>query len=336
MDTVEGVYFHSGSWLAAQEPDCGNKGRPRPRMCPTATRRAVMAAEGIGFTICHGKGFNQRDRAALIFLCGAGDNGNAFCDLAHHLAAHDERLKTSAIEYVFLDPPNIHFTAADGAPTHAWFDQANGPITAETETIDRKRLHKSVEMVLDTIRKLEARGISPHRIIVAGYSQGGAVALHTAYGHVWGQGISSDVFPTLGGCVSLSGWIPCKGDISIRAGKPDLARGAKTPLWWAHGKTDDKVLCSGVRARFRELIHPRIKECRGRIYRMGHTMKTEEVGTMANFVADILFPRPASVDSDDEELGPAFEAAGARLRAAAAAAAAAERAGAADATGAEL
>ena len=75
----------------------------------------------------------------------------------------------------------------------------------------------------------EEEGISPSRIIVGGFSQGGAVALLTAY-HRRTQGKVP-----FAGCVCLSGWLTLKDDLSVT---DEVAK--STPLFWGHGQYDDK------------------------------------------------------------------------------------------------
>ncbi len=122
-------------------------------------------------------------------------------------------------------------------------------------------------------------GIPPSRVVIGGFSQGGAVALLAAY-HQRGRG---GKIP-FAGCVCLSGWLTLKGDLTVTE---EVARA--TPLFWGHGEWDDKVLfeqqAHGV-GRLRELGVDVTDES----YPIGHGTHPREILAVAAFLKRVLSP----------------------------------------------
>ena len=116
-------------------------------------------------------------KAGVIFLHGLGDTPAGWSDLKHQLARFDARLKSPEIEWTFPAAPTIPITINGGATMPGWFDLFDWPIGPDAKD-DRARVLQGVEAVKTQIAKLEARGVAPERIIVGGFSQGGAIALN--------------------------------------------------------------------------------------------------------------------------------------------------------------
>ena len=118
---------------------------------------------------------------------------------------------------IFPAAPTIPITINGGATMPGWFDLFDWPIGPDAKD-DRARVLQGVEAVKTQIAKLEARGVAPERIVVGGFSQGGAIALNAAYRHD----------KKLGACVALSGWLTLKedfsGDLGAAKGTPRNSR----------------------------------------------------------------------------------------------------------------
>ena len=116
--------------------------------------------------------------------------------------------------------------------------------------------------------------MTPERIVVGGFSQGGAIALNAAYRHD----------KKLGACVALSGWLTLKEDFS-----GDLGAAKGTPLFWGHGVHDDKVLFPHQKIGV-DLLTQRGVAVDASQYAMGHGAHPDEMAKLAKFVGDVLFP----------------------------------------------
>lgn len=113
-----------------------------------------------------------------------------------------------------------------------WFDLYDWPIGIHAKD-DREGKIAAARQIESAVEKLESKmGIPPSRVVVGGFSQGGAVAMLAAY-HRRGEGKVP-----FAGCVCLSGWLTMKDDL------PAVTEEVKksTPLFWGHGQYDDKVL----------------------------------------------------------------------------------------------
>ena len=199
-------------------------------------------------------------KAGVIFLHGLGDTPAGWSDLKHQLARFDARLKSPEIEWTFPAAPTIPITINGGATMPGWFDLFDWPIGPDAKD-DRARVLQGVEAVKTQIAKLEARGVAPERIVVGGFSQGGAIALNAAYRHD----------KKLGACVALSGWLTLKEDFS-----GDLE--VDVEVLFPHQKL-------GV-----DLLTQRGVAVDASQYAMGHGAHPDEMAKLAKFVGDVLFP----------------------------------------------
>jgi lysophospholipase-2 len=212
-------------------------------------------------------------KAGVVFMHGLGDTPAGWSDLKQQLARFDARLKSPEIEWTFPAAPIIPLTINDGATMPGWFDLFDWPIGPDAKD-DRARVLEGVEAVRKQIAKLEASGVPPERIVVGGFSQGGAVALNAAYRHD----------KKLGACVALSGWLTLKEDFA-----GDLGPAASTPLFWGHGVQDDKVLFPLQKIGVGLLTQRGVKVDASQ-YPIGHGAHPDEMAKLAKFVGDILFP----------------------------------------------
>ena len=158
-----------------------------------------------------------------------------------------------------------------------WFDVYDWPIGIDAKD-DPKGLALSVKRVEQIVDQLkDEEGIDPSRIVVGGFSQGGAVALMAAYNRR-----KVDAIPFAGCCV-LSGWLPMKDylDVSDKTAQ-------STPLFWAHGQYDDKILFEQQILGVKKLKSVGV-EVVAKAYPVGHeSANFEEIEDMAEFIERVL------------------------------------------------
>ena len=155
--------------------------------------------------------------AALIFMHGLGDTPAGWSSLSSVLPSINPQL--SNIEYVFPASPTIPISINGGMKMPGWFDIYDWPIGPGIKD-DVDGLNSSVSKIEEEVQKLEESGISRDRIVVGGFSQGGAIALLTAY-----QSSAISNSKPFAGCVSLSGWLTKSENSVVDASKA-------TPLLW--------------------------------------------------------------------------------------------------------
>lgn len=159
-----------------------------------------------------------------------------------------------------------------------WFDVFDWPIGIDAKD-DPKGLAMSVKRVEEIVNELKVEeGIDPSRVILGGFSQGGAVALTAAYNR------RRKGATPFAGCVVMSGWLPLKDYLDV---SEEIAHA--TPLFWAHGQQDEKIL-------FEQQVYGVDKldslgvDVTAHSYPVGHesTSTWEEIEDMAKFIESVL------------------------------------------------
>ena len=211
----------------------------------------------------------------LIFLHGLGDTPVGWSGIEDALPSMEPKL--GALEFMFPPAPTIPITINGGATMPGWFDLLDWPIGVGCKD-DREGKLKGVAQIEECIEKLEQKGIPRNKIVVGGFSQGGAIALLTAY-H---SDAASPARPALGGCAVLSGWLTLTGATGYQAVNTD------TPLFWAHGQYDDKVLFEQQAFGVNQLTEAGVS-VEAENYPMGHSSHPDEMQAFAKFLTRVLF-----------------------------------------------
>jgi phospholipase/carboxylesterase len=162
----------------------------------------------------------QSHDAVVIWLHGLGDSGNGFAPIVPEL-----NLPTNlAIRFVFPHAPERAVTINNGMLMRAWYDIKTMDFNNRA---DVEGVHESAALVEQLIEDEIAKGIPSHRILLAGFSQGGVIALHlgTRYGK------------KLAGIMALSTYM-CEGE-KLAAEKHSANQ--DTPIFFAHGQQDEVV-----------------------------------------------------------------------------------------------
>ncbi|KAL9188361.1 hypothetical protein ACHAXT_006739 [Thalassiosira profunda] len=235
------------------------------------------------------------NKAALIFLHGLGDSTDGWASLAEALPNMRPSLGELDMTYVFPPAQMVAITVNGGEKMSGWFDVYDWPIGVDAKD-DPKGLAMSVKRVEKIVTQLkEEEGIDPSRVVLGGFSQGAAVALMAAYNRR-----KQDAVP-FAGCICMSGWLPMKEylDVSEESAKT-------TPLFWAHGQFDDKILFEQQMYGVNKLegVGVDVTAC---AYPVGHESSNfEEIDDMAGFLESVLCPQtettkePKSAQIDTE------------------------------------
>jgi len=160
----------------------------------------------------------KQPQHSIIWLHGLGADGQDFVPVAGELNL------PVAIRYIFPHAPQRPVTINGGFVMRAWYDIAHPSIDAQQ---DEEGIYSSQAAVEALIAQEVARGIVPGNIFLAGFSQGGAIALHTAL---------RQTVP-LGGVLALSTYLPLVEFATYEAS----ANARQTPIFMAHGRNDPVV-----------------------------------------------------------------------------------------------
>jgi len=198
-------------------------------------------------------------RAAVIWLHGLGADGHDFVPIVPLLG-----LEKNAVRFVFPHAPTQPVRLNMGMVMRAWYDIAS----LDEHSIDRPGLDRSIEAIRDLVRRENERGIPTERILVAGFSQGGSVALRVAL-------TSEDRFL---GVVALSTYW-------IEAPVTHHCQGLR--IFQGHGTYDPVVAYDwgqSARDRLRELGC----DVTWRSYPMEHAVCPEEIDDIAEWMRNVL------------------------------------------------
>lgn len=160
----------------------------------------------------------RQPQHSIIWLHGLGADGQDFVPIAGELSL------PVPIHYIFPHAPHRPVTINGGFVMRAWYDIAQPSIDAQQ---DEEGIYASQAAVEVLIAQEVACGIAPANIFLAGFSQGGAIALHTALRQT----------TPLGGVLALSTYLPLVDFATYEAS----ANSRQTPIFMAHGRSDPIV-----------------------------------------------------------------------------------------------
>lgn len=158
----------------------------------------------------------KQPRHALIWLHGLGADGHDFVPMV------DELHLPVAMRYIFPHAPQRPVTINGGFVMRAWYDIVKPSIDAQQ---DAAGIRSSQTLIDALIGQELARGIAAQNIFLAGFSQGGAIALHTAL----------RLTQPLAGVLALSTYLPLAETVTAEA------RASKLAIFMAHGHSDTVV-----------------------------------------------------------------------------------------------
>jgi phospholipase/carboxylesterase len=199
--------------------------------------------------------------ASVIWLHGLGADGHDFEPIVPELG-----LGGAPIRFIFPHAPERPVTINMGYVMRAWYD-----ITAPdlSQGQDEAGTRESEQQLRAWIEHEKARGILPERIILAGFSQGGAIVLHTGLRYP----------ERLGGIMALSTYLPLADTVA----EEKHAANARLPIFMAHGAQDPIIplpLAEQSRDTLRELGHT----VEWHQYPMQHSVCMEEIGAIAEWL----------------------------------------------------
>lgn len=159
-------------------------------------------------------------RHAVVWLHGLGADGNDFAPIVPHLQSATRR----PVRFVFPHAPVRPVTVNGRMPMRAWYDILGMEIDRDQ---DREGIRASLDQVGDLLDDQVERGIAAENLILAGFSQGGAIALRC--GLAWR--------PALAGIMVLSAYL-LEAD---RLGQWAAGESARVPIFMGHGSQDPVV-----------------------------------------------------------------------------------------------
>ncbi|MFT7414830.1 MAG: phospholipase/carboxylesterase [Methylophagaceae bacterium] len=202
--------------------------------------------------------------ASVIWLHGLGADGHDF----EPIVAQLDLPKKSAIRFIFPHAPSLPVTINNGMVMPAWYDILE--ISIERK-VDQVQLNKSVDAIIAFIHHEIERGINSERIIIAGFSQGGAVAFETAL-----------AFPQkLAGLLALSTYFATKDTITFHPANQHL------PIAIHHGD-HDPIVPFRLATDSSDLLTAKGYSVDLKSYPMEHSVCRQQIADIRQWFIDVL------------------------------------------------
>lgn len=198
----------------------------------------------------------------IIFCHGLGDTGEGWLDVAQQW---NEKLPFCKI--ILPTAPVQPVTLNLGMPMNSWFDIKG---ISEEASLNCPGIESTRDFLNQLINKETKKGIKKSRIVLGGFSQGGALSLFTALGQ-----------NELGGVILLSSWIPCLNQIQWNLP-------SKTPILQAHGKQDNMVPFAFGKKTMLVLEQKQFKVDFTSYSNLGHSACVPEVQEVGKFLSKVL------------------------------------------------
>ncbi|MEO7557617.1 MAG: alpha/beta fold hydrolase [Gammaproteobacteria bacterium] len=204
--------------------------------------------------------------ASVICLHGLGADGHDLESIVSEIGLPQRH----GVRFLLPHAPHRPVTINNGFVMRAWYDIVASDLSQRE---DSTGLGNSERLLRNLIEHEIDSGIAAHRIVLAGFSQGGAIALHTGLRYP----------QRLAGILALSSYLPLAGRLSAEAHPAN----AGLPIMMAHGTQDTVVPLANALAS-RSVLEEMAYDLTWRTYPMGHAFCVEELGDIHNWLTRIL------------------------------------------------
>jgi phospholipase/carboxylesterase len=209
------------------------------------------------------RGDSHDVRASVIWLHGLGADGYDFAPVV-------DMLNLAQVRFILPHAPSMAVTRHNGYVMPAWYDLY---APSESQKEDMAGITRSEGYLNSLIDNEIKRGIASDKIVLAGFSQGGAIALHTATRYP----------KKLAGVLALSTYLPLKSTLAKQAHAANLV----TPIFMAHGRTDDIIRLDRALAS-RLCLEETGFAVQWHEYAMAHSVCAEEINDIRLFLTELF------------------------------------------------
>ncbi len=201
---------------------------------------------------------------SVIWMHGLGADANDFVPIVHEL----DLSNCPAIRFVFPNAPTMPVTINNGYVMRAWYDILGTDIAKREDETGLRTSQKAIE---ELIAKEKTRGVE--RILLAGFSQGCAMALQVGLRHS----------PKLTGLLCLSGYVPLRDTISAECHSANR----DTPIFLAHGRSDPVIPIARAE-QSRDLLMALSYPVEWHEYPMQHSVCQQEIADIGVWLQRVL------------------------------------------------
>ena len=204
--------------------------------------------------------------AAVVWLHGLGADGNDFVPIVNEL----DLPAGLALRFVFPHAPMMPVTLNNGYVMRAWYDVSFDGVHKRPDARGVRASQAAIERL---IAREKARGVESRRIVLAGFSQGGAVTLQTGLRHL----------ETLAGLMVLSSYLPLAETLADERSSANRA----TPIFMAHGG-EDPVIDIELAERSVAQLQALDYRVEWHEYAMPHSVCMQEIADIGEWLRKVL------------------------------------------------
>lgn len=204
--------------------------------------------------------------ASVIWLHGLGADGNDFVPIVPELGLGDDH----GVRFVFPNAPQQPVTVNGGMRMPAWYDILSVDIADQQ---DEPGIRASAAEIETLIAHEVESGIAAERLVLAGFSQGGAIALHTGLRHS----------ASLAGIMALSSYLPLHDSLAAEAGTANR----EASIFMAHG-SEDPIIPIALGRTSRDHLTAAGYAVDWNEYSMAHQVCAPEITTVGRWLRERL------------------------------------------------
>ncbi len=200
---------------------------------------------------------------SVIWLHGLGADGNDFAPVV-------KMLDLPKLRFILPHAPYRKVTINNGYEMRAWYDLFGLTVGSREDTAGITETQTTIEQLIQ--HELD-KGIPSNKIVIAGFSQGGAVALYTALRYQ----------QSLAGVIALSTYLPLKSTFTSQKSQQNQ----QTPIFMAHGIEDDVISIEASRLSLSALQAEQYAVA-WHEYPIAHSVSLEEIDDIRTFLLSIV------------------------------------------------
>lgn len=206
---------------------------------------------------------SQRIQQSVIWLHGLGADGHDFAPIVPELHIPNTR-------FIFPHAPHQPITMNNGYEMRAWYDLYGLTLQTKQDEAGMRAMQQEIESLIEAE---QAQGIPTERIVLAGFSQGGAMAFFTALRYP----------KKLAGILALSTYVSLKEKLAAEAHQANK----DTPIFMAHGSFDSIITLDTCLVS-RHLLEDLDYQVEWHEYPMPHSVCSEEIEDIARFLKQVF------------------------------------------------
>lgn len=206
---------------------------------------------------------SQPIQQSVIWLHGLGADGHDFAPIVPELNIPNTR-------FIFPHAPHQPITMKNGYEMRAWYDLYGLTLQTKQDEAGMRAMQQEIESLIEAE---QAQGISADKIVLAGFSQGGAMAFFTGLRYP----------KRLAGILALSTYVSLKEKLADEAHKANK----DTPIFMAHGSFDS-IITLDTCLISRRLLEDLDYQVEWHEYPMPHSVCSEEIEDIARFLKQVF------------------------------------------------